>query len=210
MAELKFGNSGEYRIFEFKDMAKLSDSDLNKLAKRVVRIGTTYLAQLASEGLTQAMLTALTALSNSFDDAQDAQEVAIENRNLATQDRVEKGNTLYAEVARLCSIGRTLYAETNPAKYNDYIIYGSEGTKTALRGLVRNSLTQEPIVDANINIPALGLSKFTNSEGRFEVQTMEAGSYDINVSHPEYQPITVTVIIVDGETTNVTVDLVHI
>jgi hypothetical protein len=208
MADLKYKGTGKYNSFGFKDMARMSDNELVLLTKKVLRAGNLLLSELASEGLTEAQLTALTSLMSTFDDALDTQDSLILARDIGTQNRVEKGNILYAEIVRLCTIGQSLYIDTDPAKYNDYVIYGSASTPASLRGLVRDSVTQEPISDAIIDIPALGLTKTSNSEGKFEVQTMEAGSYDMNVSHPGYQPNTVTAIIIEGETTHVTIDLV--
>jgi hypothetical protein len=45
-----------------------------------------------------------------------------ENRDIETQNRVQKGNTLWDKMVTLASIGKSLYADTNPAKYNDYVL----------------------------------------------------------------------------------------
>jgi hypothetical protein len=209
MAELKYKGMGKYNTFGFKDMARLSDKELVYLAAKVVRVGTTLLSELASEGLTQLMLTALTNLNTQFDTSIDTQQNLIENRDLAAQDRVEKGNTLYAEIARLCAIGQSLYIDSDPAKYNDYVIYGSSGTKPSLKGLVQDSLSHEPLVEATVDIPAAGIMKITNAEGKFEVHQLAAGGYDVNISRPEYAPQTLPVTITEGQTTEIEVNLVH-
>lgn len=209
MAELKYGNSAKYQGFGFKNMDKLNDDELRRMAKTVVLQGTTLLAELASEGLTQTMLTNLTNLTDSFDDAIDAQKLMIAERDSATEDRINKGNTLYAELSRLCSIGRSLFIDTDPAKYNDYVIYGSTGTNPSLKGVVQDSVSHEPLSDATIDITSVGIIIISNAEGKFEVHALEEGGYDINVSRPEYQPQTIPVTITAGQTTEIEVNLVH-
>lgn len=210
MAEIKFGNSGKYAKFGFKDMSKMPDRDLVLLGRKVVRIATNYLAELESEGLTEAKITALSDLSADFDDSLEVQVAAIEARDLATQDRIEKGNALYADVVRLTSIGQTLYFETNPAKYNDYIIYGSSGSTLSLKGLVQVQGTLEPIANATIDIMPTGIVKITTSEGLFEVYKLDAGTYDVQATHPNFQPITVPVNIVEGVVAEITIDMVPV
>lgn len=124
MADTAYNSKGKYQIFGFEDLARLTDADLYKLAKRVVRVGGKLFTDLAAQGLTQAQLTDLDNLAKSFDTAIDAVEEAIENRDLETQDRIIKGNTLWQEMVRLAAIGKSLYEDTNEAKFNDYVLIG--------------------------------------------------------------------------------------
>jgi hypothetical protein len=210
MAEIKYGKAGKYKIFDFKDMAALSDNELDKLAKRVVRVGTTYLTELTSEGLTQAMLTALTDLYTDFDDALDTKEIAIETRNQSTQERVEKGNTLYTEVSRLCAIGRALYVDTNPAKYEDYVIYGSNYTPPALKGTVKRQENQEPIVEAHIHIAEPDITITTNADGKFYLQTLAAGAYNLECTKTGFQTVAMPFTIVEAVTTDLLIEMVPV
>jgi hypothetical protein len=125
MANTAYNGKGKYRIFAFEELTKLTDADLYKLAKRVVRVGGKLFTDLAAQGLTQAQLTDLDNLAKSFDTAIDAVEEAIENRDLETQDRIIKGNTLWQEMLRLAAIGKSLYEDTNEAKFNDYVLIGA-------------------------------------------------------------------------------------
>lgn len=43
-------------------------------------------------------------------------------RVIATQNRVLAGNSVYAELVRLCDIGKTLFQDSDEAKYNDYVL----------------------------------------------------------------------------------------
>lgn len=126
MAENKFGiETALYRSFAFDGMSDLSDEQLYRLGKRVIRVATAQLAQLASEGLTAAVITNLTTITTNFDTAIDVQQDAVKNRDIKTQDRVEKGNAVYKEITRLCNTGKSLFVTTDEAKYNDYVIYNT-------------------------------------------------------------------------------------
>ena len=122
MAHIAYDGKGKYSIFGFEELSKLTDADLYKLTKRVVRVGGKLFTDLAAQGLTQAQLTNLDNLAKAFDTAIDAVEEAIETRDLETQDRILKGNTLWQEMLRLAAIGKSLYEDTNEAKFNDYVL----------------------------------------------------------------------------------------
>jgi hypothetical protein len=127
MAENVYGTGGKYRSFGFEGMADMNAEDLFRLAKRVVRMGTKYLTDLAPEGLTAAQLTALQTLANSLDASLDAIDDAVKNRDIETQDRIIKGNKLWDVLSKLAGIGKSIYEDVNEAKYNDYVLSPSVG-----------------------------------------------------------------------------------
>lgn len=129
MAELTYGTTGKYNTFGFDDLSRISDPELYRLGRRVVRVGTKLLAELTPQGLTATKLNAINTLTTNLDTALDAIEGAIETRDLETQDRILKGNALWTEMSRLASIGRSLYEDSDEAKYNDYVLSpASSGT----------------------------------------------------------------------------------
>ena len=99
------------------------------LAKRVIRVSTRLADDLATQGFTTAQLTAITNLAADFDISIDAQQSKMEDRTLAAQQRIMLGNDFYMELIPLGSIGRSLYEDSDEAKYNDYII--DEGNNRA-------------------------------------------------------------------------------
>jgi hypothetical protein len=128
MAETKFGNNGKFRTFDFGELSSLPDSDLYRTARRVVRVGTSFLADLASEGLTAAFLTEITNLADKLDKQIDDMEAANENRDIKTQERVVLGNNLWNTMVKYANIGKSLYEFSDEARYNDYVLTESEGT----------------------------------------------------------------------------------
>ena len=125
-AEAAFGvSSAIYATFRFEDMTRLSDILLLECGRRVIRVANQYKTELASYGVTVASLGIFTDLCDDFSAALEAQEQAIDARSLAAVERARKGNVIYGFVTNYCNFGKKLYAKTNPAKYDDYIIYTS-------------------------------------------------------------------------------------
>ncbi len=122
MAEEQYHGGGLYKCFGFEKMNERTDVQLIRLGRKVVRVGTRLLEQLAGQGLTTGILSGIGAQAISLDDAIEAREEAIEAREIATQERIKTGNALYGAYVRICNIGKSLFADTNEAKYNDYVI----------------------------------------------------------------------------------------
>lgn len=130
MAENVWGTKGKYNSFGFDNMNDMSDSDLYRLAKRVVRMGTKYMADLTPEGLTAAHLTTIGTLATTLDTQLDTIEDKIEARDIETQDRIKKGNALWAEMVKLGGTGKSIFEDVNEAKYNDYVLTPNSGEET--------------------------------------------------------------------------------
>ena len=126
MAEQAYNSKGKYNVFGFENMTEQSNNDLYRMAKRVVRVGTSLQADLAVQGLQANQLADLAAKATSLDAAIDAVHDAEEQRDLEAQGRIRKGNALYKEMMRLSSIGKSLYQDTDEAKFNDYVLIGSK------------------------------------------------------------------------------------
>lgn len=122
MADIAYSGKGKYSNFGFEDLTKVSDADFYRLAKRVVRMATKYLPDLEPHGLTTDQIGALKTLATNFDNDIDAIEDAVENRDVETQERINKGNTLWAEMSKLASVGKSVYEDVNEAKFNDYVL----------------------------------------------------------------------------------------
>jgi len=154
-AENKWGvNSARYRQFGVTGMNKFNDRDLLANARNVHHTATQYLADLASEGLTAPILTAFQTLTNEFESCMNDQSDAIAQRSIKTEERITKGNELYALTVKYCNIGKQSFESTDPAKYNDYIIYatGGGGPLVAPTNFIydfpSNTFSWSPVVNA--------------------------------------------------------------
>lgn len=130
MAENKFGtNSGKYKQFGDAAISRQSDNQFYRTLKTIKTSADKFLLDLAEEGLTQEMIDNLAKLTAFFDKAIDDQNTAIKSRDIATEERIEAGNALYADLVKVCNTGKDIWYNKNEAKYNDYVIYTSSTAK---------------------------------------------------------------------------------
>lgn len=142
--EAKWGiSSGKYRRLDLRNPSQMSDDSLLIAARTVHTKLTDYLLDLADYGLTEAMLDDFETLIEDFENAKNDQADTIAMRDEKTLERITKGNEIYALVSTYCSFGKILYEKTNPAKYDDYIIYTSvsPGSLTAPENLQYDQIT---------------------------------------------------------------------
>lgn len=126
-AAIKWGvYSGRYKKFSTRRVSNENDKAFLTTAKQVVLVGTEYLLELESVGLTQAMLDDLDDDCDSFHNALIAIYSAEELRDNKTQERIQKGNEIYNYVVQYCMIGKAIWDDVDEAKYNDYVIYPQE------------------------------------------------------------------------------------
>ncbi len=120
----KFGSqSGKYRKFGASAISDLDGGTLSLTGRRVLRVAQSMLPELESEGLTQEILDELSTRLEAYDQALNIQEDAVADRDIATENRVEKANEIYKLLVKYCNTGKKIWEDTNEAKYNDYVIY---------------------------------------------------------------------------------------
>jgi hypothetical protein len=126
MAGNVFGTaSGKYKTFGDAMLTRMTDEQSVRNARVGVRAARLYMSELAGEGLTAAWLVDMEKRIAILDEAIDAQVIAIRDRNIAVEERIELGNRLYAELVRLATTGKDIFYATNEARYNDYVIYNT-------------------------------------------------------------------------------------
>ena len=130
-ARIKFGEAdGRFRKFGVELLTRQGDDELIRTARRVVRVATSLLPELSSEGLTATMISDLGAAADSFDNLVDAQDDAIKNRDIAVDERIGLGNALYDLLVNLAAKGKLCWEDVNEAKYNDYVLSASASPAT--------------------------------------------------------------------------------
>lgn len=123
-AENVFGyGTGKHKEFGNTDISRHTDDELVRNAKMLIQTTNKYLSQLATEGITQTKIDSLETNRRAFDEAIDAQRVAIRERDAATEERINLGNQLYTLVVKYANIGKDIWYDTNESRYNDYVIY---------------------------------------------------------------------------------------
>ena len=143
--EQKWGaKSGNYRRLDLRTPSHLNDDGVLTSGRTVHTVVSGYLVQLAEYGLSQDMLDDFQDLNEQFEASRIAQTDAIANRDIKKDERISKGNALYKLITFYCNYGKMIYEKTNPAKYNDYLIYkdSTPGTLTAPQHLIFNDTTK--------------------------------------------------------------------
>ena len=124
MAANKFGTkSAQYRAFGEADISNQSDAEIVRTCKVMETAARANLVELTSEGLTQEKIDKLNSNRITLDDSIDAVAKGVSDRDIATENRVEALNALYALVMKYAGTGQDIFYEENEAKYNDYVIY---------------------------------------------------------------------------------------
>lgn len=161
----KFGKDApQVKGFGWTGYITQKDNDKTGTCRKVHKQGTALLAELASEGLTGAILTDLQNKIQAADAAITEKWKKVTERDTAVHDRILLGNSLYEDLVKLADTGKHIYEDTNESKYNDYIIYAGAGTGVqVVTGTVAGQTILEPsvVVDSGadtitISIPATG------------------------------------------------------
>ena len=116
-------NSVEARSLGMKGMNELSESELFAFARRFQVLLGRYQPNLVDYGLTPEKLLAFETLTDEFEIAMGNVNDKMLERDAATKARVEKGNALYEQIVKYTEFGKRAFANTDPAKYNEYVIY---------------------------------------------------------------------------------------
>ena len=121
---MKWGiNSTEEKSLNISGFGNFSDENLLFASRRVHSQMTIFLPDLVEFGLTQEVLDNYENLNVSFENALNNQKDRVNSRLKSTEDRIKLGNELYKQVSMYSEMGKRCYAKSNPAKYNQYVIY---------------------------------------------------------------------------------------
>lgn len=141
--------SSKYKRFGVSGMNRFSDAKLLDNARAAVTFLNEVKDELAETGLTQAMLNDFEAECNDFEAAKNKQKEMIELRANKAAERISKGNAIYEIVSKYCEIGKNVFAHSNPARYNDYLIYKRRRWKKVKREEEKEGIDEHSVVSQN-------------------------------------------------------------
>lgn len=131
---MKYNNrSGRYRKFGTAKMGDMTDAQLIFCGRRVVRVARLQIDFLADVGVNENILHRISEACKDFENAVNIQQDRVSDRDIAVERRVEAGNKLYDELVVLCDIGKDIWAEKDPLKYEQYAIYESNNEQKKAR-----------------------------------------------------------------------------
>ena len=202
-------DSAKYRQFGGGNISQLNDDNLMRYARSAAATATYLLAELQPEGVTPAMITALTTKVTTFDAAINSQIAAIRQRDVITEERITKANELYRTLVKVCTLGKNIWYGVNEAKYNDYIIYdGPSGDSSKalnpdftgiLAGTVADNQTSAAIAGASLVLNGTQLTATSDEYGEFSLDNIPQGTYTLNVTAAGYQPVVRTNIVIKAD-----------
>jgi hypothetical protein len=143
---LKFPNkSGRYRKFGTAKMGDMTDAQLLFCARRVVRVARGQMDFLSEVGINDNVLQRISLASQEFEKALNIQQDKVSDRDIAVENRIELGNKVYDQLVTLCNIGKDIWAEKDPAKYEQYALYESNNEQKKARKRKRQEQEQPSV-----------------------------------------------------------------
>lgn len=131
---MKYSNrSGRYRKFGTAKMGDMTDAQLLFCGRRVVRVARQQSDFLNETGLREEHLNRISEACKQFEQALNIQQDKVSDRDIAVENRIEQGNKMYRDLVTLCNIGKDIWAESNKAKYEGYILYESNADQKRAR-----------------------------------------------------------------------------
>lgn len=168
-------SSPRYTRYKFKNVKDERENDLVRLLKSMQRIALAQQTALASEGIDATFLADFLAAIIVFDDALDAVDKAKEDRDNLTEQRIDTANVLYKEVARLCNIGKDVFAPISESRYNDYVIERFVSSKNGVIVLA----TFEDILAA---LAIINLGLLPTGSLKLRINVLAGGPLEIGLS----------------------------
>jgi len=211
VAENAFGTmDGNYRIYHFDRLNNQPDDIVHRLARSVVEIASQQLIsnpEIVTEGLTQTMITNVTLCDVAFDAAIDNQTKVMRKRDTDAQARIKAGNVVFKEMRKLCNVGKDLYYDDDPARYNDYLIYNTaDGTPPptgefgTLRGILKDSVSLDELNNGMLFLDNVETPIEVDEDGTFESDMVPIGcTHGIATSDGHEDTHFTFTIIPDGE-----------
>lgn len=131
---MKYSNrSGRYRKFGTAKLGDMTDAQLIFCGRRVARVARQQIDFLADAGVNENVINRVVEATSDFERAVNIQQDKVADRDISVERRVEQGNKMYDEYIVLCNIGKDIWAEKDPVKYENYTIYESNNEQKKAR-----------------------------------------------------------------------------
>lgn len=203
IAQDVYKGMGKYRKFGFEDFNKMPDNDFLRMAKRVQRVCVELQGEVVDDRpVIVDIINDLETLTGEFDTALDTVADKKNDRDIKTQDRIISGNRLFTELTRLCNIGKTIFQDTDAAKYNDFILNLQPAVASAkITGVITVINTTATMADVKVTTQS-GDKVFvvnSDSEGKYSL-TVPAAGYTITFEKEGYLTGQTSVELLAGKT----------
>ncbi len=174
------------------------------------KVAQQYNVELIAKNYSQIMIDGIKTLADNLKAANVDQDTFIGNRGVKTSTRSTLHNNVWDITTLICKTGKRLYRD-DYGKYHRYMLPGSEEPEAelALKGFVRDSITNLVLEDATVSIVELAINTQTDSLGKYAFGILPAGTYTLEITKAGYTSQTLPgIIITDGITTTQDIQLV--
>jgi hypothetical protein len=114
-------------------MGDMTDAQLLFCGRRVARVSRQQIDFLAEVGINEMNIVRVQDACQDFENAMNIQQDRLHDRDISVERRTEIGNQLYDELIILCNIGKDIWAEKDPVKYEAYVLYESNNEQKKAR-----------------------------------------------------------------------------
>ncbi|MEM9991707.1 MAG: hypothetical protein AAF738_08085, partial [Bacteroidota bacterium] len=118
----------------------MTDAQLVFCGRRVVRVARAQIDFLVDVGVNENVLSRITEATKAFEQSVNIQQDKVADRDISVERRTAQGNKIYDELITLCNIGKDIWAEKDPIKYENYTVYESNNDQKIAR---KERLAQE-------------------------------------------------------------------
>lgn len=131
---MKYHNrSGKYRKFGTAKMGDMSDPQLLFCGRRVARVALQLMPFLEDAGLAHIHIDRIKECCDVFEDAINRKHDKVADRDIMVETRTKLGNEMYREFIILCNIGKDVWIDKDPVKYEQYVVYESNNEQKKAR-----------------------------------------------------------------------------
>jgi hypothetical protein len=132
--EMKYGNrSGRYRKFGTAKMGDMTDAQLLFCGRRVARVCRNQIDFLSDVGINENQIQRVLDASAVFETAMNIQQDKVADRDIAVEYRIEQSNKIYQLMIEACNVGKDIWVERDPVKYEQYCVYESNNDQKILK-----------------------------------------------------------------------------
>ncbi len=130
--------TGRFRKFGTSKLGDMSDPQLLFCGRRVARVARQQIDFLADVGLTETVIQRVVDACTAFENAMNIQQDKLHDRDIGVERRTDQGNKIYKELVVLADIGKDIWVEKDPVKYEQYKLYDSNADQKRAKKMTAN------------------------------------------------------------------------
>jgi len=204
------------------ELNRAADADLKNMTQCIYDRANANIATLGDYGITDGMLTTFLATISSFNEAIPTVREGATSKKLYTtqlENLYKATDAAIDNIDKIVEIVRLSQPDFYTGYQNSRMIINTAGGTVALKGVVTDAASLEPLKGATITITPTGGSaalnpngageaivKKTAEKGGFMVKSLPEGTYSATIAKSGYKEQVVAVAVTDGEMSELNVE----